>query len=97
MTCYLEILTSTIEGESPSSYITGPSGGEIIITVFLNDPINENPGNIGAAISTFANPGTTTFKRGHAVQDVNGRTWNRFRYYDISPDIQFRFGCHSAD
>ena len=75
---------SVITGESPNSYITGTSGGEVIISVALNNPNAENPGNIGATISSFANLGTTTIKRGHLSLDVNGSIAID-RYYDIIP------------
>ena len=75
---------SIISGESQSSYITGTSGGEVIISTSLNAPNSENPGNIGATISSFANLGTTTIKRGHLSLDVNGSIAID-RYYDIIP------------
>ena len=74
----------TITGESVASYIHGSSGGEVIKIVDLNAPNDENPGNIGASISSSANLGSTTIYRGHVVQDVNGET-SIERYYDFVP------------
>ena len=73
-----------ITGESTSSYIHGSSGGEVIKTIDLNAPNDENPGNIGVSITSTANLGSTTIYRGHVVQDVNGET-SIERYYDIVP------------
>ena len=73
-----------ILGEFGFNYIYSTNGGEIIKTVDLNSPTNENPGNIGVNITSSANLGTTTIKRGHVIQDVNGET-SIDRYYDISP------------
>ena len=75
---------SIISGESTSSYITGTSGGEVVIFTNLNAPNNENPGNLGAIISSFADLGATFIKRGHLTYDVNGAN-GIARYYSITP------------
>lgn len=75
---------SSIISESVSSYIHGALGGEVIKTVSLNAPVGENPGNIGVAISSTSNLGTTTIYRGHVPEDVNGNVSIK-RYYDIVP------------
>ena len=75
----------TITGESAVSYIHGSSGGEVIKSVDLNAPNDENPGNIGVSITSSANLGSTTIYRGHVVQDVNGEN-SIERYYDIVPN-----------
>ena len=76
------LLNGSIIGESASSYVHGPAGGEIIKTVDLDAPTDENPGNIGVAITSSANLITTTIYRGHVAQDVNGEQ-SIERYYDI--------------
>ncbi len=78
------LLGSTITEESSTSYIHGSAGGKVIKTVSLNAPNNENPGNIGASITSSANLGSTTIYRGHIAQDVNGEQGIE-RYYDIVP------------
>ncbi|MEO1260792.1 MAG: T9SS type A sorting domain-containing protein [Bacteroidota bacterium] len=74
----------TIIDESASSYIFGTVGGEIIKTITLDQPQDENPGNIGVQITSLANLGSTTIKRGHVPYTVNGNV-AILRYYDISP------------
>ncbi|MEZ4772571.1 MAG: T9SS type A sorting domain-containing protein [Bacteroidia bacterium] len=77
--------SGTILGESAASYIYSSTGAGVVKkTVDLNAPTSENPGNIGVAITSAANPGLTTIQRGHTVQNVNG-DMGIFRYYDISP------------
>jgi Secretion system C-terminal sorting domain len=95
---------SAIMSESSTSYIHGSTGGEVITTVSLNAPTGENPGNIGVAITSAANLGSTTIYRGHVVQDVNGET-SIERYYDIVPTnnsgldatIQFYYFDHELN
>ncbi|MEM6725009.1 MAG: T9SS type A sorting domain-containing protein, partial [Bacteroidota bacterium] len=74
----------TIIGESGNAYIFGTLGGEIVKTVALSQPAAENPGNIGVEISSLADLGNTTIRRGHQAQLVNGNP-GILRYYDISP------------
>ncbi|MBK8969114.1 MAG: T9SS type A sorting domain-containing protein [Lewinellaceae bacterium] len=74
----------TITGENALNYIYSTNGGVVKKTVDLNAPAAENPGNIGASITSSANLGTTTIQRGHDVQDVNGEVSIK-RYYDIAP------------
>ncbi|MCP3932047.1 MAG: hypothetical protein GY705_23490, partial [Bacteroidetes bacterium] len=74
----------TIASESASSYIHGSAGGEVIKVVDLGAPSDENPGNMGASISSAANLGSTTIARGHLVQtDAGGISIKR--YFDITP------------
>ena len=75
---------SIIEGESTSSYITGVGGGEVSITLDLNNPINANPGNMGTEITSAADLGTTTITRQHVPLSVDGVN-SIFRSYTISP------------
>ena|GEM_PF-6240872 len=73
-----------IQGETSTAFITGTNGGEIIKTLNVNAPNNLNPGNIGASITSSANLGNTTVRRGHSPQMINGTSGVR-RYYNISP------------
>lgn len=75
---------STIISESGLSYIHGALGGEVIKTLTLNAPAGVNPGNIGTAITSSSNLGTTTIYRGHIPEDVDGNFGIK-RYYDIVP------------
>jgi len=94
----------TIISESASSYIYSTSTGEVIKVANLNAPNNENPGNIGVNITSSANLGTTTIKRGHVIQVVNGEQ-GIVRYYDISPSnnsgldatVQFSYLDHELN
>lgn len=74
----------TITGESSDSYIHGDAGGEVVKTVDLNAPGAVNPGNLGAVITSAANLGSTTIRRGHQPQNVDGADGIK-RYYDIAP------------
>ena len=74
---------ATIEGENFSSNITGPNGGAVQTTVSLNAPLNQNPGNIGAQITSSQNLGTVTIKRWHKPDgNSSGKI---FRFYEITP------------
>lgn len=73
--------TGSISGEGESRRITGLTGGYIQVTRDLNNPSAVNPGNIGIAITSAANPGTTVIHRGHIQQA--GRSV--YRYFDITP------------
>lgn len=74
-------------GEKETSRIIGPSGGYVQISKTLNAPAAEDPGNLGAVISSSANLGIVTIRRGHQSQ-VNpaGGGNSIMRYYDIIPD-----------
>jgi hypothetical protein len=71
-----------IVGETDAKRIYG-TGGELITTLALNAPTNVNPANLGANITSTANLGSTTIKRGHTIYTVAGS--NIARYYDINP------------
>lgn len=75
--------SATIEGESEENRIIGPSGGFIEITTVLNVPANQNPGKLGAVISSNANLGQVIIKRWHNT--VSGEATVR-RFYEIIPD-----------
>jgi hypothetical protein len=81
----LELVGSgQIVGEAENSRIIGPAGGGVFKTVALNAPNAVNPGNIGAAITSTEDLGTTTIRRGHDEQDVNGEP-SILRHYTITP------------
>lgn len=78
---------SKITGENIHSYITGQKGGTIVITAGLNRPHEVNPGNIGVALTSTADLGSTTIIRGHTQQlNVPGKQ-GIYRYYEIKPAI----------
>jgi hypothetical protein len=75
-----------LNGEKESSHITGLGGGFVEITQNLVAPTAVNPGNLGLIISSSANPGVTTIRRGHQSQTNSSGTGNSiFRYYDVMP------------
>lgn len=75
---------ATLIGESPASYITGTSG-YVEGSLVLNAPVTQNPGNLGAVISSAQNLGLVIVRRGHQSQTNAGGTGNSIlRYYDIS-------------
>ncbi len=76
--------TGNISGESASAFITGLSGGSVLKTVNLNAPNAVNVGNMGIEITSAANLGLTTIKRGH-MQQVSSSGYGIYRYYDIIP------------
>ncbi|MDB4286258.1 T9SS type A sorting domain-containing protein [bacterium] len=73
-----------ILGENENNSFIGSGGGEIVKTVILNAPNSENPGNLGVTITSSSNLGSTTIRRGHVAQTVNGASSIK-RYFDISP------------
>jgi len=82
------ILLSTganIAGETEANRIIGPNGGFIEITQNLNSPNGSNPGSLGASITTSANLGLVTIRRGHTPQSGTGLTGSINRYYSIVP------------
>lgn len=74
----------TLSGETEARRIVGSGGGEVIKTIDLNAPSVENPGNLGLTISSAANLGTTTVKRGHVSQTLPGNA-SLERYYEVRP------------
>ncbi len=59
--------------------------GYIKATRTLNAPSSENPGGLGAVITSSANLGSTEVKRGHSEQTGVNSNKSILRYYDISP------------
>jgi Secretion system C-terminal sorting domain len=74
-----------INGETETTRITGPNGGEIIIGINLNAPNAINPGNLGAVITSVADLGNVIIRRGHRTQSGVGLSNSINRYYDIQP------------
>ena len=74
-----------IAGESENNRIIGSTGGVIEITQDMNAPASVNAGNLGATISSSANLGTVTIRRGHLPQSGAGLTTGIHRYYSIIP------------
>ena len=80
------VATALLNGESETSRITGTTGGYVQITSNLNAPVAENPGNLGAVITSAQNLGSTLIRRGHVSQaNAWGMGNSIFRYYDITP------------
>jgi type IX secretion system substrate protein len=76
--------TAYLTGESETSRITGINGGFIEITNNLNAPVSQNPGNLGAMITSLQNLGSTIIRRGHMAQVVGNQNATN-RYFDIIP------------
>jgi len=75
--------TGNISGESTVAYITGGTGG-VLRSVTLNAPSAVDPGNVGIEITSAANLGVTTIKRGHQ-QQVSASGYSIDRYFEITP------------
>ena len=79
--------TAALNNEGENARIIAPNGGEAIITVTLNAPNAVNAGNLGATITSAANLGTVTIKRGHLAQSGTGLSGSILRYYSITPQV----------
>ena len=77
--------TGHLENEQDNSRVTGANGGQVVLSTTLNAPSFENPGNLGAIISSTQNLGNVIIKRGHQAQSGSGLTTSILRYYDIIP------------
>lgn len=77
--------TAHLEDEREDSHVTGANGGQVIASRILNAPGFENPGNLGAIISSPKNLGNVIIKRGHQSQSGVGLDKSILRYYDIIP------------
>ena len=77
--------TGLLMGESDSSRIIGPFGGKVMATAALNAPSMQNPGNLGALITSAQDLGSTTISRGHQSQAIGGTGASILRYFDIAP------------
>ena len=74
-----------IAGESENNRITGANGGFVEITQDMNAPASVNAGNLGATISSNADLGSVTIRRGHLPQSGTGLANSIHRYYLIIP------------
>jgi len=74
-----------IAGETELNRITSSNGGYIEITQNIGTPNMSNPGNLGAFITSNANLGSVTIRRGHIPQSGTGLTGSINRYYSIVP------------
>ena len=92
----------TIMSESESSRVTGPSGGVVRKTMDLNAPSSVNPGNIGVAITSSENMGSTTIERSHVPESIGGGS-SIERSFAITPttntdlDATARFSYFDAE
>src|SRR4030095_5901532 len=73
--------SANIAGESETSRVVGSNGGFVEITQNMNAPALVNAGNLGATISSSANLGSVTIRRGHLPQSGTGLTTSIQRYY----------------
>jgi hypothetical protein len=71
-----------IVNETETSRIYG-TGGILKATVILNAPLNANPANLGATITSTANLGLTEIKRAHSDFLINNPSISRS--YEITP------------
>jgi len=74
-----------IAGESETNRIIGANGGFVEITQNMNAPASINAGNLGATITSSANLGSVTIRRGHLPQSGTGLANSIQRYYTIAP------------
>ena len=77
--------TANIAGESENNRIIGVNGGFVEITQDMNAPASVNAGNLGATITSSANLGSVTIRRGHQPQSGTGLTNSLNRYYLVTP------------
>ena len=76
---------ANIAGETETNRIIGINGGFVEITQNMNAPNGSNPGNLGAFITSSANLGSVTIRRGHLPQSGTGLTGSINRSYSIVP------------
>ena len=77
--------SANIAGESENNRVIGPNGGFVEISQNMDAPASVNAGNLGATISSSANLGNVTIRRGHAAQSGTGLSSSINRYYSIVP------------
>ena len=77
--------SANIAGETETNRIVGPGGGFVEIRQNMNTPNGSNPGNLGAFITSTANLGSVTIRRGHTAQSGTGLSSSINRYYSIVP------------
>src|SRR5215207_1785014 len=72
---------AVIQNENEATHIIASNGGWLQTTVTLNAPQAQNPGNLGAVITSSQNLGSVTVKRAHSPAETGKIT----RYYGITP------------
>jgi len=77
--------TGSVVGETEATRIIGPSGGYISITVDLNEPLGDNPGNLGALFASTQNFGSVNIQRSHDIQKNSGSGKSIARSFTITP------------
>jgi len=78
-------LTGRLENEHENSRVTGSDGGQVVVNATLNAPVSQNPGNLGAIISSSQNLGNVEIRRGHQSQSGQGLAGSILRSYTIIP------------
>lgn len=76
--------TAKVSGETETARIIGSTGGTIRVSKKLNQPVSQNPGNLGAVITSSQNLGNVTVTRGFLSQTNNGTGKSINRYYSIT-------------
>ena len=75
-----------LDNENENSRITSSGTGQVISTVLLNAPNANDPGNLGAVITSTQNMGSVIIRRGHLSQEnASGVGSSIRRFYDIIP------------
>jgi hypothetical protein len=94
----------SVNGESETGRVMGDGTGYVQATASLNAPSSQNPGNLGALVTSTTNLGNTIVRRGHASQvNAFGNGTSILRYYDIIPannsslDATLRFNYLDAE
>lgn len=77
--------TAYLNNETELNRITGANGGYIQITQNMSSPNMTNPGGLGVFVTSSANLGSVTIRRGHTTQSGTGLTGSINRYYSIVP------------
>lgn len=75
---------ATLEGESDTGRIVGPSGGAIQASVHMFAPVSYNAGNLGAVLTSNSNLGTVTVRRMHNIPQGESKVQ---RYFQIIPEF----------
>jgi len=75
-----------LTGETELNRITSTNGGYIQISQNIGTPNMTNPGNLGAFITSAANVGVVTIRRGHVSQSGAGLASSINRYYSITAE-----------
>lgn len=96
------INNAVLNGETEASHITGSTGGYVQTTHTVNAPSSENPGNLGAIITSPQNLGSTIIRRGLQSQmNTHGSSSSILRYFDIIPtnntSLNATLGFHYLD